>query len=67
MSMKISEIRALSPEAKVQELMELKREQFNLRMQKATGQLANSAKLRVLKRDIARLLTVMHEQTGAKA
>jgi large subunit ribosomal protein L29 len=67
MSMKISEIRALSPEAKVQELMELKREQFNLRMQKATGQLANSAKLRVLKRDIARLLTVMHEKTGAEA
>ena len=65
--MKISEIRALSPEAKVQELMELKREQFNLRMQKATGQLANSAKLRVLKRDIARLLTVMHEKTGAEA
>jgi large subunit ribosomal protein L29 len=64
--MKISEIRALSPEAKVQELMELKREQFNLRMQKATGQLANSAKLRVLKRDIARLLTVMHEKTGAE-
>ncbi len=64
--MKISEIRALSPEAKVQELLELKREQFNLRMQKATGQLANSAKLRVLKRDIARLLTVMNEKTGAK-
>lgn len=65
--MKISEIRALSPEAKVQELMELKREQFNLWMQKATGQLASSAKLRVLKRDIARLLTVMHEKTGAEA
>jgi len=67
MSMKTSEIRALSPEAKVQELVELKREQFNLRMQKATGQLANSAKLRVLKRDIARLLTVMNEKTGTEA
>lgn len=65
--MKTSEIRALSPEAKVQELVELKREQFNLRMQKATGQLANSAKLRVLKRDIARLLTVMNEKTGTEA
>jgi len=65
--MKISEIRALSQEAKVQELLELKREQFNLRMQKATGQLANSAKLRVLKRDIARLHTVMNEKTGAGA
>jgi len=64
--MKISDIRALSKEAKVQELVELKREQFNLRMQKATGQLANSAKLRVLKRDIARLHTVMNEKsTGA--
>ncbi|MBI5611673.1 MAG: 50S ribosomal protein L29 [Gammaproteobacteria bacterium] len=65
--MKISDIRALSPEAKVQELTELKREQFNLRMQKATGQLANSAKLRVIKRDIARLLTVMNEKTGIGA
>ncbi|OGI43621.1 MAG: 50S ribosomal protein L29 [Candidatus Muproteobacteria bacterium RBG_16_64_11] len=65
--MKISDIRALSPEAKVQELTELKREQFNLRMQKATGQLANSAKLRVIKRDIARLLTVMNEKTGTGA
>jgi len=65
--MKISEIRALSQEAKVQELLELKREQFNLRMQKATGQLASNAKLRVLKRDIARLHTVMNEKTGAGA
>lgn len=61
--MKISDIRALSPEAKMQELVELKREQFNLRMQKATGQLANSAKLRVIKRDIARLHTVMNEKS----
>lgn len=61
--MKISDIRALSPEAKMQELLELKREQFNLRMQKATGQLANSAKLRVIKRDIARLHTVMNEKS----
>jgi large subunit ribosomal protein L29 len=64
MDMKISDIRALSKEAKMQELLELKREQFNLRMQKATGQLANSAKLRVLKRDIARLHTVMNEKSN---
>ena len=61
--MKINDIRALSPEAKRQELIELKREQFNLRMQKATGQLANNAKLRVIKRDIARLHTVMNEKS----
>jgi len=36
-------------------------------MQKATGQLASNAKLRVLKRDIARLHTVMNEKTGAGA
>ena len=63
--MKISDIRALSKEAKMQELLELKREQFNLRMQKATGQLANSAKLRTLKRDIARLHTVMNEKSNS--
>ena len=61
--MKINDIRALSPEAKMQELIELKREQFNLRMQKATGQLANNVKLRVIKRDIARLHTVMNEKS----
>ena len=64
MKKKISDIRALSQEAKAQELIELKREQFNLRMQKATGQLANSAKLRVLRRDIARLHTVMNEKSN---
>ena len=64
MKKQISDIRALSQEAKAQELIELKREQFNLRMQKATGQLANSAKLRVLRRDIARLHTVMNEKSN---
>ncbi len=64
MKKRISDIRALSQEAKAQELIELKREQFNLRMQKATGQLANSAKLRVLRRDIARLHTVMNEKSN---
>jgi len=59
--MKAKEIRAMAPEARKQELLDLQREQFNLRLQKATGQLANSARIRKVRRDIARLRTVMNE------
>ncbi len=51
------------------ELQELLREQFNLRMQRATGQLANTARIRVVRKDIARLRTVVSERRrkGASA
>lgn len=54
--------------AKKKELHELLREQFNLRMQNATGQMANTARLRQVRRDIARIRTVMAEgkREGAK-
>lgn len=48
--------------AMIKELDELLREQFNLRMQKATGQLGNTARLRQVRRDIARVRTVISEQ-----
>lgn len=62
--MELKEMRAASAEDRAKELEALMRQQFTLRMQKATGQLANTAQLRKVKQDIARLLTVMNEKTG---
>jgi len=61
---KTKDLRALSVEDRQKELMGLLKEQFNLRMQRATGQLAQNANLRVVRRNIARLRTVMNEQKG---
>jgi len=49
-------------------LLGLKKEQFNLRFQKASGQLENTARVRQVRRDIARIKTVLHTmtQTGSK-
>jgi len=60
--MKAKDIRSWSVEARTQELNGLLQEQFNLRMHKATGQLANSTKLGKVRRDIARIRTVMNEK-----
>ncbi len=60
--MKIQEIRELSPEELEQKERELRRELFNLKFRKATGQLDNTARLRLLKRDLARVLTSMRER-----
>lgn len=62
--MKTKELRAMDADARRKELTALKREQFNLRMQKATGQLGNTAQLGKVRRDIARLRTVMGEAEG---
>ncbi len=62
--MKAKDIRTMDDETRLKELHELLREQFNLRMQKATGQLANTANLRTVRRNIARLRTVMNEKQG---
>lgn len=59
--MKTSEIRQLKYEELGQKLKDLKTEFFNLRFQHATGQLANPMQLKQLKRDIARVKTVMTE------
>ncbi len=60
--MNAKEIRGMAAEARVQELDGLLKEQFNLRMQKATGQLANSSRLGKVRREIARIHTVMNEK-----
>jgi large subunit ribosomal protein L29 len=62
--MKAKDIRAMSAEDRKKELEGLLREQFNLRMQHATGQLAVNTKIKAVRRDIARLKTVMNEKAG---
>ena len=63
--MKIGEIKDLTPDQRRDELIKLKREQFNLRFQKATGQLSNTARVRDVRRSIARLRTVERQQLSA--
>jgi len=57
--MKPADIRAMSDDQLKEELLKLKKEQFNLRFQKATGQLENTARVRQVRRDIARIKTEM--------
>jgi len=59
--MKIEKIRTLSPEELVKEETRLKKELFNLRFQNVTGQLENPQKMKELKKDIARVKTVIRE------
>ncbi len=65
--MKIEETRGLSPDQLKDKLFDLKKEQFNLRFQKATGQLENLARVRQVRRDIARIKTVLREKLGQNA
>jgi large subunit ribosomal protein L29 len=63
--MKPKDVRALTDDALGDELMKLKKEQFNLRFQKASGQIENTARVRQVRRDIARLKTVQAERAAA--
>jgi large subunit ribosomal protein L29 len=63
---KVSEMRELSVEELEQRLTETNEELFNLRFQHATGQLENYRRLRELRRDIARLKTILREQELAE-
>ena len=60
--MNAKELRGKSPEELQQELMELLRAQFSLRMQVATQQLSNTSQLRKTRRDIARVRTLLGEK-----
>ena len=60
--MKVTEIRGESRQALVDRLLTLKKEQFNLRFQKATGQLEGTSRIREVRRDIARVKTILREQ-----
>ena len=56
-----------TPEQLRQELVKLKKESFNLRFQQATGQLENTARIRNVRRDTARVLTVLNAKAAAAA
>jgi len=59
------DVRALTEDQLGDELLKLKKEQFNLRFQKATGQLEKSSRVREVRRDIARIKTIMAEKKSA--
>ena len=62
--MKANELREQSAQQLNEQLLGLLRDQFNLRMQKATGQFGQSHLLSQVKRDIARVKTVLNQQAG---
>ncbi len=61
--MKATELRELTPDELVQRELELKRKLFNLRFQRASGELDNSAELKRTRKDIARVMTIAAEHT----
>ena len=65
--MKVTELRVMSAEALTEELSKLRREQFNLRMQAATGQGARSDQKGKVRKDIARIKTILRELKTAEA
>jgi large subunit ribosomal protein L29 len=65
--MKAADARAMTPDQLNDELAKLKKEQFNLRFQKATGQLENTSRVRQVRRDIARVQTMLNEKSAAPA
>jgi large subunit ribosomal protein L29 len=64
--MKPEEIRAKTEDELRDELRDLKKEAFNLRFQQASGQLENTARVRDVRRDIARVQTVLNERRQAQ-
>ena len=64
--MKIEDIRAMSPDQMEDVILNLKKERFNLRFQRATGQLENTSRLRETRRDIARIKTIAAQARAKK-
>ncbi len=64
--MKAEDVRAMTLDQLNDELLKLKKERFNLRFQRATGQLENTARVREVRRDIARVLTVARQKRAAR-
>jgi len=62
---RLSDIRTMSADQMNDELVNLKKEQFNLRFQRATGQLENTGRVKQVRRDIARIMTVSRQKAGA--
>jgi large subunit ribosomal protein L29 len=62
--MKAKDVKLLTPDQRKDKVVELKKEQFNLRFQRASGGLENTSRIRQIRRDIARIMT---EQSAARA
>ena len=64
--MKAHQVRSMTPDQLDDELIKLKKEQFNLRFQAASGQLENTARVRQIRRDIARIKTIARQKPRAE-
>jgi large subunit ribosomal protein L29 len=64
--MKAAQVRGFTPDQLGDELVKLKKEQFNLRFQAASGQLENTARVRQIRRDIARIKTIVRQAPQAE-
>jgi large subunit ribosomal protein L29 len=65
--MKPDDIKTMTIDQIDDEVLKLKKEQFNLRFQRATGQLENTARVREVRRDVARLKTIARQKRAPKA
>jgi large subunit ribosomal protein L29 len=65
--MKTADVRAMTVDQLDDEVLKLKKEQFNLRFQRATGQLENTSRVRVIRRDIARIKTIAQQKRVGQA
>ncbi len=65
--MKAHQVRSMTPDQLEDELVKLKKEQFNLRFQAASGQLENTARVRQIRRDIARIKTIARQKPAVEA
>lgn len=65
--MKIADIRSKTVDQLSDELATLRKEQFNLRFQRASGQLENVARIRIVRRDIAKIMTVLADRQRKSA
>ena len=64
--MKADDVRVMTPDQLSDELLKLKKEQFNLRFQRATGQLENTGRVREVRRDIARVKTIAAQKRASE-
>ena len=65
--MKPADLRGKTPDQLREDLSQLKKEAFNLRFQQATGQLENTARMKTVRRDAARVKTVLNEKAAVAA
>ncbi len=64
--MKAAQVRAKTDDELKDQLVQLRKEQFNLRFQRASGQLENTARVREVRRDIARIKTILGQKAAAR-